>query len=421
MEYDRRRHAARATSHFIFNQLIPYIGNKRKLLPLIDRAIEASGLKPGQDFVDLFSGSGVVARMAKERGFRVIANDWEPYSEQINRAYIGCNAAPDFGGKSYADMIDGLNALPPVEGWVTEHLCPDDDDHYVIGRDRLFFMRKNGMRIDAVREELERLRAGGALDDGQFACLLAPLLYQCCYTSNTSGLFKGFHAGWGGSNGTALYRICGDLRLEPATFCDNGLINEVTRLDAQSFARDHGRSYDFVYIDPPYNQHPYGSNYHVLNSVALWDKPKLAPKISGRGDKAAIRHDWRSARRSPYNSARLASQAIAALLDTLPARWIAISYSTDGNIPLLDLAEACRARGATSAFVQPYKRYRVSTQRFSAKPLNAEFILLIDTARPSEGSAEALCDGIRAEEQRALEKHPELMPRHGGHDAENAH
>ena len=408
MRYERRKHAARNTDSFVFNQLIPYIGNKRKLLPLIARAIDASGVRPGGSFVDLFSGSGVVARFAKAQGFRVIANDWEPYSEQINRCYIGCNVAPSFDGGSYADMIARLNGLPAAEGWVTQHLCPDDDEGYVIDRDRLFYMRKNGMRIDAIREELERLKASGGIDDGGFASLLAPLLYQCCYTSNTSGVFKGFHAGWGGSNGTARYRICGDLKLEPAAFCDNGLVNEVTRLDAQSFAQEHGGCYDFVYVDPPYNQHPYGSNYHVLNSVALWDKPPLARKISGHGDKSAIRRDWRTERRSPYNSVAEASRAFGRLVDGLPARWIAVSYSTDGNIPLLELVQACCARGATVAFIQPYKRYRVSTQRFSRKPLNAEFVLLVDTARAARCSAQAICDAILEEERQALLGHREL-------------
>jgi len=408
MRYERRRHAARHTADYVFHQLIPYIGNKRKLLPLIGQAIAASGIGPGDSFVDLFSGSGAVARFAKAGGFRVIANDWEPYSEQINRCYVGTNHAPSFGGMAYPAMIEKLNRLPPRVGWVTDHLCPEDDEAYVIGHDRLFFMRKNGMRIDAVREELDSLRAAGQLDDGQFSCLIAPLLYQCCYTSNTSGLFKGFHAGWGGSNGTARYRICGDLELAPAVLYDNGQANEVTRLDAQLFAREHGGRYDFVYIDPPYNQHPYGSNYHVLNSVALWDKPALAPKISGRGDKSAIRHDWRTERRSPYNSASAAAAAFASLLDSLPARWIAVSYSTDGNIALADLARACCTRGAAAVFVQSYKRYRVSSQRFSAKPMNAEFVILIDTGRSATASADAIIAAIIAEEKRALRDHREL-------------
>lgn len=415
MRYDRRHHAARSTDSYVFHQLIPYIGNKRKLLPLIGQAITASGIAPGDGFVDLFAGSGVVSRYAKARGFRVIANDWEPYAEAINRCHVGCNAAPTYGDLSYAEMIARLNALPPLQGWITDHLCPDDDDHYEIGRDRLFYMRKNGLRIDAIRQEIERLVQEDGLDAAQAACLLAPLLYQCCYTSNTSGVFKGFHAGWGGSNGTALYRIRADLALEPAIFHDNGQPNEVTRLDAQSFGREHGRSYDFVYIDPPYNQHPYGSNYHVLNSVALWDKPALSPKISGRGDKSAIRLDWRTERRSPYNSARQATEAFRALIDGLPARWIAISYSTDGNIPLIDMARACCERGAVTPFIQPYKRYRVSAQRFSAKPMNAEFVLLIDTATRDDRSAEAICEAILTEESRALDNHPErATARDGG-------
>jgi len=414
VKYDRRHHAARSTESYVFHQLIPYIGNKRKLLPLIGRAIEASGIGAGDGFVDLFAGSGVVARYAKARGFRVIANDWEPYAEQINRCHVGCNAPPAYGALSYAETIARLNALRPLADWVTGHLCPDDDERYDVARDRLFYMRKNGMRIDAIREEIARRAAADGLDEAQAACLIAPLLYQCCYTSNTSGLFKGFHAGWGGSNGTALYRIGADLTLEPAIFLDNGQINEVTRLDAQRFGAEHGRTYDFVYIDPPYNQHPYGSNYHVLNSIALWDKPALSPKISGRGDKSAIRRDWRSERRSPYNSARHAAAAFRALIDGLPARWIAISYSTDGNIPLIEMARACSDRGAVTPFIQPYKRYRVSAQRFSAKPLNAEFVLLIDTATKASRSAESIRDAILAEERDALSSHPELAVRAAG-------
>ena len=40
MIYDRKHHAAARTSEYLFNQLIPYIGNKRKLLKLIHQAIQ---------------------------------------------------------------------------------------------------------------------------------------------------------------------------------------------------------------------------------------------------------------------------------------------------------------------------------------------------------------------------------------------
>jgi adenine-specific DNA-methyltransferase len=95
LAYDRNRHAAARTADYVFHQLIPYIGNKRKRLGLIKHAIRRTGCARGR-FVDFFAGSGVVARMAKRLGYRVAANDWEPCAEIINRCYVGCNTAPAF-------------------------------------------------------------------------------------------------------------------------------------------------------------------------------------------------------------------------------------------------------------------------------------------------------------------------------------
>src|SRR5262249_53781508 len=142
------------TRDYVFNQLIPYIGNKRKLLDLIGSALKHTQTRPGSVFVDLFAGSGVVARLAKSLGYRVIANDWEPYARVINGCYIGCNEPPRFeslGG--YEQTIGVLNVLPPRIDWVTEHLCPQDDEQYDVHRERMFYMRKNGMRIDAIRHQ----------------------------------------------------------------------------------------------------------------------------------------------------------------------------------------------------------------------------------------------------------------------------
>ncbi|MCD4727684.1 MAG: DNA adenine methylase [Pirellulales bacterium] len=405
--YDRKHHAAAHTSEYLFSQLIPYIGNKRKLLGLIHRAIQRAGAGGGT-FVDFFAGSGVVARLAKLLSYRVVANDWEPYAEVINRCYIVCSRPPAFkslGG--YERTIERLNRLPPKVGWIAEHLCPRDDENYDVSRDRMFYMRKNGMRIDAVREQIAAWMDAGQLTDVEEACLLAPLVYQACYRSNTSGVFKGFHNGWGGQTGTALYRIAGDLRLDRPVFFDNGQDNSVFREDAQSLAeRLSPQEIDIAYLDPPYNQHPYGSNYHVLNSVVLWDKPPLDRRIS-RGTKAAIRLDWRTERRSAYNYKDEAVRAYRRLLDTINARHILTSYSTDGMIPLEELLRANVERGHVSIEMQGYKRYRVSSQRFSKKPMNVEFVLIVDTRRKSDVSATRLKKTIREHENQVLDAHPE--------------
>src|SRR4051794_9065265 len=90
-----RRHAAQKTESYLYSQLIPYIGNKRKLLPLIGEAIEATGVQGGT-FVDLFTGSTVVARFAKAFQFSVLANDWEPYSYEIAHGTVVLNERPPF-------------------------------------------------------------------------------------------------------------------------------------------------------------------------------------------------------------------------------------------------------------------------------------------------------------------------------------
>ena len=406
--YDRTQHAAVRTPEYLFNQLIPYIGNKRKLLGLIQRAVRKTTARPGASFVDFFAGSGVVSRWAKLLGYRVIANDWEPYAQCINRCYIACNGPPAMAALGgYAQAVEQLNRLPPKIGWVTEHLCPRDDVRFDVERDRLFYMRKNGMRIDAVRQQIAAWKDAQHIDDLEEACLLAPLLYQACYTSNTSGVFKGFHNGWGGQTATALYRIAGDLRLTMPVFWDNGQENLVFREDAQTLAqRLSSEEIDIAYLDPPYNQHPYGSNYHVLNSVALWDKPALTKRIT-RGTKAAIRTDWRTEHRSPYNYKDEASQAYDRLLETIHARYILTSYSTDGMIPLENLLQSATARGRVSVVMQGYKRYRVSSQRFSRKPMNVEFVLVIDTGRSGDLSAAELRQIIRQHEAEVLDAHPE--------------
>ncbi len=409
--YGREDHAAAHTDDYIFSQLIPYIGNKRKLLGLIQQALHHAGVGPEAAFLDVFAGSGVVSRMAKKMGFRVVANDWEPYSFEINQCCIQCNEAPEFrdlGG--YAHALHRLNTLAPREDWITGHLCPSNDGHYDILTDRLFYTRSNGMMMDAMRTEVARWEEAGLISPLERACLLAPMLYQACYTSNTSGVFKGFHNGWGGQTGTALYRILSDFHLKPSVFHDNRQDNRVFQVDSANLASTLEEAQvqaDVAYLDPPYNQHPYGSNYHVLNTIALWDKPLLSEKIEGR-NKAAIREDWRTQRRSAYNSRREATTAYVNLMHSLKARYLLTSYSTDGMVPLKELVETCVGRGQTELVLQGYKRYRVSSQRFSSKPVTIEFILIVDTSKRHQGSsAQQIGDKIVQAEQTALIQHPE--------------
>ena len=368
-----RKTAARDTEEYVFSQLIPYIGNKRKLLDLIHQAIKLTNIEDGT-FVDLFSGSTVVSRFAKKLGFRVLSNDWEPYSEQIAMGTVVLNEIPkfeNFGGSK--EVFEILNNAIPVEDYVTKHLCPTDDQNLNHEKDRLFFMRKNGMKIDAMRELISKWIEEEKITEMEFSYLMASFMYSASYVSNTSGLFKGFHRGWGGCNGTAQYRNCSDIILRPPLLFNNGKENISTREDAGILVKKLpvilGDIPDIIYLDPPYNQHPYGSNYHVLNSITLWDKPNFPEKIT-RGTKSAIRLDWRTERKSAYNSRLKAVQEFKTLIEDISSKFILTSYSTEGNIPLEEMMKILGAKGSLNVVKREYVRYRVSPTRLSSKPLS---------------------------------------------------
>ena len=388
--YHKRRHAARTTDEYLFHQLVPYLGNKRRLLHLILEALELTGtLQPRKGksapiFADFFAGSGVVSRLARQNGYRVIANDWEPYSHALNHAVLSCVEAPEFkqlGG--YQAAIDYLNRLPAVKGWVTHNLCPRDDDVYDPSRDRLFFKRRNGMRLDAMRQQIATWQAQGTIDSVEMSALLSPLLYSASFVSNTSGVFKSFHHGWGGKTKTALERIDSLLLLSPNKFCEVGDPNrpaaEMWCVDAQHLADQMtGFEVDVAYLDPPYNQHAYSSNYHVLNALTMWDQVDL-PSPDTKGFKSGIDRAWRKERPSAYNSSKYAQEAYEKLLATINARFILTSYSTDGNISPVDLLQANLARGKVTLLTQDVPRYRVSKQRQSERARVLEFIVITDT------------------------------------------
>lgn len=379
----------RNNNNYNYNQLIPYIGNKRKLIPLIREAINKTGLKRGI-FFDIFAGSGAVSRLGKMLGYQVISNDWEPYSYTINHVYIKQNRAPTFkklGGIQRVFNI--LNNLKPIKGYIATYYCPKDDEGADPDRERMFYTQKNGRRIDAIREKIKEWDEKGAINENEKRVLLAPLIFQSAYCSNTSGVFKAYHRGWGGLTNTALYRIRSKLTLEPPMFYDNKQKNEVFKEDANELVSRI--KCDIAYIDPPYNQHQYGSNYHLLNTIDLWDKPKINKEILINGrtiNKSAIRKDWRTERKSLYCYRDTASQTFHDLIKHLKAKYILISYSTDGLIRFDTLLDIFAEKGRLDLVTKQYKRYRVSSQRYSGDDVNdrgynTEFVMIVDATQKS--------------------------------------
>ena len=439
---------------YLTKQIIAYIGNKRKLLSLIYKALEASGLDLAAPlrFADLFSGSGVVSRFAKQLGFEVHCNDWEPYAEVLSRGFIALDrrefealfAAGDEGGEgsdgasAHNSAFDGDSApactgaapspatsvAPPASPAAFRALVaemqalapPTPEDCYIsryyaahsddvtradFRTERLFYTRQNALAIDNIRTYIERHFPDKA--DKRRHVLLALLLYEAATHTNTSGVFKAFHKGFGGHGKDALSRILSPIALHEPVLIDARAPVYVYRKDANELVRELAPM-DVVYVDPPYNQHQYGSNYHLLNTIALWDKIPEPLDVDENGvliNKAAIRRDWVQTR-SAYCYKKSAATAFRDLIAHIRARLILVSYSSDGIIPFEEMKAICLQKGYVSIVTSDYVVYRGGKQSNSRKSADIEFVLAIDTSRPARAECAQHIDKVLLERRLLL-------------------
>jgi adenine-specific DNA-methyltransferase len=159
-----------------------------------------------------------------------------------------------------------------------------------------------------------------------------------------------------------------------------------------------------AYLDPPYNQHQYGSNYHLLNTIALWDKPPVSSALNRRGvleEKAAIRKDW-ARTKSAYCYRETAAESLRELLSILDARFILLSYSTEGIIPFAELVDLCTKKGRLGIVTDEYVKYRGGKQSIDSLNRNIEFVLVIDTAGKSGPGTLSSLDDLLMRKRLAL-------------------
>lgn len=381
---------------YLTKQIIAYIGNKRKLLSLIYKAIENTGLdrKSGLKFFDVFAGSGVVSRFAKSLGFEVFTNDWEYYSFIINSCYLGINKSDIktlFGSEeNFLNLLDKINNLSEPkesEQYIAKYYAPKNFDINNVDykTERLFYTKENALIIDKIRNYIEAEYPLENISENNLKIrnlLLANLIYEAATHTNTSGVFKACHKGFGGHGKDALKRITEKIKLSPPVLEDSNYQAHIFQEDANILVNKI-KNIDIAYLDPPYNQHQYGSNYHLLNTIAKWDKIPAELELDQNGqlkEKAAIRHDWIETR-SPYCYKKKAVAAFEKLIENIDAKRILISYSTDGIIPFEEMQKICMKKGDVTLVTNEYTTYRGGKQSNNRQNTNIEFILCINTEK----------------------------------------
>lgn len=348
-------HPIAEDADYLSRQLLTYIGNKRALLGQIAGAVERVKRRLGKDrlrVLDAFSGSGVVSRFLKAHASLLISNDFEAYAAVMGRCYLRNRSTVDL--PAVAQVVADFNARVSQDslplGFIEELYAPRDEAR-ITKEDRVFYTKTNARRLDRFRRLIDT--APDAIQD----LLLGPLLSKASVHANTAGVFKGFYKNretgigqFGGSGSDALVRIRGEIRLEVPVLSQFECECQVLQEDANTVVH-RLKGLDLAYIDPPYNQHPYGSNYFMLNLLVCYQRPGNISRVSG------IPTDWR---RSGYNVREQSLPLLRQLLHAIDAPFLLISFNNEGFIRPEEMRSLLDTMGSVDVVETQYNAFRGS-------------------------------------------------------------
>lgn len=303
--------------------MIKYLGSKRKLTGQILEAV--ASFPDVKTVLDLFSGTSRVGHALKRAGYQVFSNDHNAYAHTLAQCYVEADA--ERHAKEALQWIDVLNATQGESGWFTATYCEE----------ARFFHPKNGARIEAIRARIESEELSPLLR----SVLLVALMEAADRVDSTCGVQMAYLKSWAA-------RAHGDLTLRlpellPASPHGPGRAFQLEASQAAALEAD------VAYLDPPYNQHSYLSNYHVWESLVQWDQPE----VYGRAQK---RIDCQT-RKSPFNSRRNFRHALEEVLQALRAPMWVISFSDEGFLSRPEMEELLSRYGDVTVIAQDYKRY----------------------------------------------------------------
>jgi adenine-specific DNA-methyltransferase len=315
--------------------MIKYLGSKRRLVPVLTRICQAAGATTA---LDLFTGTTRVAQAFKAQGVHVTAVDSARYAHTFARTYIEADAAATDAGALTA-AITHLDGLPGKAGYVTE----------TFSHQARFFQPHNAARIDAVRDAIDSEYAGSPL----YPVLLTSLIEAADRVDSTTGVQMAYVKQWAPRSAKPLALRVPELLDGPGRAIQGDAVELTSGAGAGAGAGATSGlgHFDLAYLDPPYNQHRYFTNYHVWETLVAWD----APEAYGVARKRLDARD--ASTHSAFNSKKTMPAALASVVRSVDCDLLVLSYNDESWLAMDELEAMCAGRGAVATLAFDSARY----------------------------------------------------------------
>lgn len=319
----------------IVNYAMRYLGSKDSLKEEIIQLLRDKGIyAEGMSFFDAFCGTGAVANAVKDI-YNIKINDF--LLSSVTYAKGRLLASTCTFEKLGFDPFDYLNGSShDLHGFIYNTYSPG-------GSSRMYFTEKNAARIDYFRQQIEQWREGSLVDENEYMYLLSCLLEAVSKVSNTAGVYGAFLKHWDPRS----YLDISILPLEGGCVYNTEIEHYNKRVEEIIDSVEC----DILYLDPPYTQNQYGTQYHLLETIVLNDTPSVSP-ITGSRPISPLRSEW-----SKDIYAHILFEKVIA---TTKAQHVIFSYNNDGFMSK-DFIESTMKRFGIEATYEcreiSYKKY----------------------------------------------------------------
>ncbi len=266
----------------------------------------------------------------------IIANDIQYYSYIISKHMIENNGNLD--KQRCQTLIEQLNNLEDKEGFIYKNYSYGG----TAGQEyrRMYFSDYNAKKCDAIRDTLDEWLANKKISQEEFYFLLGSLIDSIDKCANTALVYGAYLK-------TLKQKAQNKMVLTPLPIMPGRVKCSVYNEDACHLINNI--SGDILYLDPPYNDRQYCSNYHILETIARNDAPKIHGKTGLRNYES---------QKSLFCSKSRVYAAFENLIRDAKFKYIFLSYNNEGIMHAEEIESIMTKFGKYFVYDKDYQRFK---------------------------------------------------------------